>query len=352
MTAAKRRGGALRDSGKAEPVLSLTALHHLCRTSMRESMIWSRPRPILARCLAFVCAPAFGQSRGAPPQGAAAATDEGFPIESAVVKARCGSCHRSDDKGRMSRISYRRASAENWELTIKRMVSLNHVTLSPEDARNVLKYLTDHQGLAPEELRPIAFEGERRMVEFSYTADETTSTLCSSCHSIARVLGERRTKEEWQLLIVMHRSLYPLVDTQPMNGGGGFMRTGGRGGGGRGGARAGGRGADPARPGEQAADGAPPPRRPPGGRPRRARARASREDPAARHLRMVGLVGGDAAAEACGPLGGYRFAARQRRRLWRSDDRSGSGRSRHLHDASPLHAGAHRPNRDAHRARN
>src|SRR5262249_12604547 len=258
MTAAKRRGGALRDSGKAEPVLSLTALHHLCRTSMRDSMIRAMHRTILACCLAIVCAPAFGQSRGAPPQGAAAATDEGFPIESAVVKARCGSCHRSDDKGRMSRISYRRASAENWELTIKRMVSLNHVTLSPEDARNVLKYLTDHQGLAPEELRPIAFEGERRMVEVSYTADETTSTLCSSCHSSARVLGERRTKEEWQLLIVMHRSLYPLVDTQPMNGGGGFMRTGGRGGGGRGGARAGGRGADPARPGEQAADGAPP----------------------------------------------------------------------------------------------
>ena len=217
-------------------------------------------RTIVACCLAIVCAPAFGQSRGAPP-AAAAATDEGFPIDNALVKSRCGSCHRSDDKGRMSRISFRRASAENWELTIKRMVALNHVTLSPEDARNILKYLTDHLGLAPEELRPIAFEGERRMVEFSYTADETTSNLCSSCHSIARVLGERRTKEEWQLLIVMHRALYPLVDTQPMNGGGGFMRTGGRGGG-RGAARTGGRGGEAARPGEAAGDTPPDDRHP------------------------------------------------------------------------------------------
>src|SRR5689334_22892185 len=110
------------------------------------------------------------------------------------------------------------------------MITLNHVALTPEDARAILKYLTDTHGLAPEELRPIAFEGERRMIEYSYTADETTSNLCSSCHSIARVLSERRTKEEWQLLIAMHRAYYPLVDTQPMNGGQGFMRSGGRGG--------------------------------------------------------------------------------------------------------------------------
>src|SRR4051812_31242427 len=116
-------------------------------------------RTFVACCLVIVCAPAFGQTRGGPASGAAGAIDAGIPVESPVVKARCGSCHRSDDKGRMSRISYRRASAENWELTIKRMVSLNHVTLSPEDARAVLKYLTDRQGLAPEELRPIAFEG-------------------------------------------------------------------------------------------------------------------------------------------------------------------------------------------------
>src|SRR5689334_14493858 len=106
------------------------------------------------------------------------------------------------------------------------MITLNHVALTPEDARAILKYLTDTHGLAPEELRPIAFEGERRMVEYSYTADETTSNLCSSCHSIARVLSERRTKEEWQLLVAMHRAYYPLVDTQPMYGGQGFMRSG------------------------------------------------------------------------------------------------------------------------------
>ncbi len=155
----------------------------------------------------------------------AAAQDEGIPVQSELVRSRCGTCHKIDDRMRMTRISYRRASPENWEKTIRRMVSLNNVRLDPADARNILKYLADHNGLAPEDVRPIAFEAERRLVEYKYTADKDTSDACSSCHTIARVMSERRTKEEWGLLIDMHRGYYPLVDTQPMNGGQGFRRT-------------------------------------------------------------------------------------------------------------------------------
>src|SRR5947208_9031387 len=142
----------------------------------------------------------------------ARAQDEGIPVTSDVVRAKCGSCHHSDDKMRMSRISYRRATPENWERTIKRMVALNHAVLEPADARTILKYLADTQGLAPEEERPIAFEAERRMVDYTYAADKDTADLCSSCHSMARVLSDRRTKEEWELLGAMHRGYYPLVD--------------------------------------------------------------------------------------------------------------------------------------------
>ena len=56
------------------------------------------------------------------------------------------------------------------------------------------------------------------MVDYTYAADKDTAATCSSCHSIARVLGERRTKEEWELLVAMHRGwYYPLVDNQPMS---------------------------------------------------------------------------------------------------------------------------------------
>src|SRR3954471_16147976 len=163
--------------------------------------------------------PLFAQT---PPPPAPA---DGYPVQSDLVRAKCGSCHRSDDKKRMLRISYRRATPENWERTIKRMVTLNHVNLEAADARAILKYLADHQGLAPDEVRPIQFDAERRLVEYSYAANKDASDNCSACHTIARVLSERRTKEEWGLLLSMHRGYYPLVDTQPMNGGQGWRRT-------------------------------------------------------------------------------------------------------------------------------
>src|SRR2546422_2720223 len=171
---------------------------------------------------------AVSSARAQPPAEASAqspAQNDGIPVQNDLVRARCGSCHKSDDKGRMSRISYRRATPENWERTIKRMVTLNKVNLNPADARTILKYLSDHHGLAPEEERPIAFEAERRMIEYTYDKDKDTSDTCSSCHTMARALSERRTKEEWELLVAMHRGYYPLVDNQPMNNGQGFRRT-------------------------------------------------------------------------------------------------------------------------------
>jgi quinohemoprotein amine dehydrogenase len=187
-------------------------------------------KPVTVLATAFLaCGAAAAQAQPpAPPAASASATaarDEGFPIDNDVVRSRCGGCHRSDDKRRMSRISYRRATPENWEKTIKRMVALNHATLEPAEARTILKYLSDHLGLAPEELRPIAFEPEHRMVEYTYTADKDTADTCGSCHSMSRVVSERRTKEEWSLLVAMHRGYYPLVDNQPMANGMGFRRT-------------------------------------------------------------------------------------------------------------------------------
>lgn len=161
--------------------------------------------------------------------------DEGIPVTSTEVRQACGACHPSDDQGRMSRISYRRATPENWELTIKRMLALNNAPLTTGQARAVLKYLSDNHGLAPEEARPVMFDAERRMIDFTYTDDTATHNLCNQCHSMGRVLSERRTPEEWKLLVSMHRGVYPGID----GGSGGFRRGAGSGrAGGGGGANA------------------------------------------------------------------------------------------------------------------
>src|SRR5262245_36559124 len=141
--------------------------------------------------------------------GAAAPQDEGIPVTDAEVRRVCGGCHTPDEKNRMTRISYRRATPENWELTIRRMISLNHVSITPDVARRVIKSLADSHGLAPEEARPAMFDAERRHVDFTYAADKDTSDLCSKCHSMGRIISERRTKAEWAGLLTMHRYYYP-----------------------------------------------------------------------------------------------------------------------------------------------
>src|SRR5688572_23483335 len=63
--------------------------------------------------------------------GLTAVPDEGISVTDAEVVKACGSCHVRDDKQRMTRISYRRATPENWELTIRRMISLNKAQIAP-----------------------------------------------------------------------------------------------------------------------------------------------------------------------------------------------------------------------------
>ncbi len=176
-----------------------------------------RPRLTRTRLFAgmFLAAGAFVAA------GAAAQSDEeGFPIEHETIRARCAACHLPDSEGRMSRISFERKTPEGWQGSLQRMISLNGVTLAPEEARDIVKYLSDRQGLAPEELRPGLFEVEKRMIDHRYLADTDVEFTCIQCHSMGRVITQRRTREEWELLMSTHRGYYPLADFQA------FLRMG------------------------------------------------------------------------------------------------------------------------------
>lgn len=140
--------------------------------------------------------------------------DEGYPIESDLIVRRCQRCHERDEQGRMSRISYERKTPEGWQTTIRRMVALNDVSLDPDEAREIVRYLANRQGIAPEELEPGRFEVERRLIDHVYEADRDVENTCIQCHSMGRAITQRRTREEWELLMATHRGLYPLVDFQ------------------------------------------------------------------------------------------------------------------------------------------
>lgn len=137
----------------------------------------------------------------------------GIPVDHEATVLSCVRCHAMDDEGRMSRISYERKTPEGWQTTIRRMVGLNGAELDPETARDILRYLSDNHGLAPEEARPGFFEAERRVIVHDYE-DDDTEVVCVQCHSMGRVITQRRTAEEWGLLVAMHRGYYPFVDFQ------------------------------------------------------------------------------------------------------------------------------------------
>src|SRR5262245_30597117 len=138
-------------------------------------------------------------------------TTVGIPIDHQLTVDKCGGCHQRDANGMMRRLSYMRTSPEVWEQAIKRMVRLNGVALKPEEAREILKYLSANNGLAPEEAKPVFWEAEHRMLRDQtdkIPADALQHT-CNYCHTIGRVLTQRRTKDDYDKLIAMHVGLFP-----------------------------------------------------------------------------------------------------------------------------------------------
>ena len=139
--------------------------------------------------------------------------EEGIPVTNQLVVDRCVSCHKKDEKGRMTRISFERTTPEGWQQVIKRMIRLNGLTVTPEEARQIVKYLSNNHGLAPEEAKPAFYEAERRVVD-EKLPDETLRATCIICHSLGRVLSQRRSREEWELLGNLHVGMFPVVTFQ------------------------------------------------------------------------------------------------------------------------------------------
>src|SRR5205814_9712481 len=143
--------------------------------------------------------------------GLLGAQEPGIPIDNQLTITKCGGCHQRDAKGMMRRLSYIRTSPEVWEQAIKRMIRLNGLVIKPEEARDILRYLSANNGLAPEEARQSFWEAEHRM--FRDQSDKIPSDAlqhtCNYCHTIGRVLAQRRTKDDYEKLVAMHLGLFP-----------------------------------------------------------------------------------------------------------------------------------------------
>jgi quinohemoprotein amine dehydrogenase len=140
------------------------------------------------------------------------APEEGIPVTDPLVISKCGGCHTRDAKGNMLRISWERATPEGWEEAIKRMVRLNGLTLTPAEARSILKYLSTYHGLAPEEAKPVMYFAEHRIQDETNIPNDAVRGACANCHAFARPLSWRRSAEDWKLLANLHVAFYATAD--------------------------------------------------------------------------------------------------------------------------------------------
>ena len=140
----------------------------------------------------------------------------GIPINDQLTITKCGGCHQRDAQGMMRRLSYIRTSPEVWEQAIKRMVRLNGLVIKPDEARDILKFLSANNGLAPEEARPVFWEAEHRLYrdQSDKIPNDALQHTCNYCHTIGRVLTQRRTKDDYDKLIAMHLGLFPGAENQ------------------------------------------------------------------------------------------------------------------------------------------
>jgi quinohemoprotein amine dehydrogenase len=144
----------------------------------------------------------------AVPMLAQGETEVGIPVTDPLVLAKCGTCHPADAHGNLQRISWERATPEGWQEALKRMIRENDISVTPTEARAILRYLSTRNALAPEESKPVMYSAERRVHDEAGLLNGTSLAACAKCHQAARPLSWRRTADGWKQFVEAHALRY------------------------------------------------------------------------------------------------------------------------------------------------
>src|SRR5262249_18745922 len=120
--------------------------------------------------------------------------------------------------GLMSRISFLRKTPEGWEISLKRMLRHGYVKLTPDEAKQMVRYLANDHGLARAEAERASYEVERRIHWSEEKEDKEPRESCGECHTLGRVFSERRDDKEWKYLKATHLAFFPLARWQAFQG--------------------------------------------------------------------------------------------------------------------------------------
>jgi hypothetical protein len=119
--------------------------------------------------------------------GEAPVADTGLGKE--LLVSRCSGCHPLSDV-------LRPRSAEAWKEDVGRMLERSHSILTVDEANLILQYLIEN--MSPRTVPASA--GAAPLEKF-----------CLPCHELTEVLGVRRSREEWQVIVTKMHSLGPDI---------------------------------------------------------------------------------------------------------------------------------------------
>ena len=130
-------------------------------------------------------------------------TVEPAPAGLVAIRAHCAECHREISAGAFDRISQERKTPEGWAATIFRMRQVHEVQVTPADQAAIIEYLSAVQGLAPSEVQAGHYALERWPNAPDLKLPNNLNAVCGRCHSVARIVLQRRDAAEWLKLSKM-----------------------------------------------------------------------------------------------------------------------------------------------------
>jgi len=139
--------------------------------------------------------------------------EQGIPVTDPLVIAKCGGCHTRDERGNMQRLSWERTTPEGWQDALKDMILREGLSVTPPEARAIVKYLSGSHGLAAEEAEPVRYDPERRIHDETGMVSESLHETCGKCHSFARALSWRRSEADWKQFADSHGNRYHIPST-------------------------------------------------------------------------------------------------------------------------------------------
>ncbi|MEY8215170.1 MAG: quinohemoprotein amine dehydrogenase subunit alpha [Colwellia sp.] len=134
----------------------------------------------------------------------AASLDKETPTGPELIRANCFGCHIPTSDG-ISRISGQRKTPEGWEMTVNRM----WLKLKGSNTHEIVKYLSDTQGLAPSETEGSRYLLEKDNNHIETQFDDEFQAMCARCHSGGRSALQRRKPKEWNYLVDFHLGQFP-----------------------------------------------------------------------------------------------------------------------------------------------